>query len=263
MFLVFVFFFVYVESYAAEFNREVDSLSHESAAFVSSLSIIPASNEVDFETTLMTIQSGNKIKSKCFICRVWEDDIHHPNNIFTLKLREDLIKAGIDVRLDQFNLLTGKSIRKYIKQISNPDFFIILLLTPKLKQRVIEKKGWIFDEVILIEQRLRIGNNFYVPLLIEGDPESSIPDTLNPTDLLHKDFRNSAMYHQNFLEILREKLLQPRLLNPNLEDNFDKALSVYESSQLTMYKDDALRGDTFSLYSIILMYEMCMKWDMA
>ena len=139
-------------------------------------------------------------------------------------LQEDLEKAGIRAMIDIHDLDNGESITKFIQTIGYNNFFVIPLFTTNYKQRAEIPESWLSREVKLIYERLRIHNDssFYVPVLLNGTPDESIPSSLmnmqsghaEPDDL-YVDFRNQAQqngstaYKTNVLRLLIEKLLKP------------------------------------------------------
>ena len=73
------------------------------------------------------------------------------------------------------------------------------------------EKSWVSKEVDLIVRRLERQPHgyFYIPILRGMKPEYSIPDALNPSGRLYKDFRNNNEYPECLRQLLEEKLLLP------------------------------------------------------
>lgn len=244
--LFFLLFFFCVHAYASEKDVEFKADNQSNISIPYTTHYVDTLGDVDFNSALITIRSAVKSPApKCFICRAWEEDENHPHNVFAIKLKEDLEKAGIDARIDICHLLTGESITEYIQQITNDDVFVITLFTPAFGQRVSKKTGWLYQECCLIEERLDKGNSFfYLPVLLAGDFKVSIPDTLNPADRLYKDVKWDVNYNKNLLALLREKLLKPELLS----------ITVEEDLSLTKLKEKATLCDKNALKIIADMY---------
>ena len=232
--------------YAMERDLGIRSDSQTDAGVSSVAYSVAILEDVDFSSALLTIKSAVKFPApKCFICRAWEEDEMHPHNVFAIKLKEDLEKAGIDTRIDVCHLLTGNSITEYIQQIMHDDMFVLALFTPTFGQRVAGKAGWLYQECCLIEERLDKGNSFfYVPILVAGDFKISIPATLNPYGRLYKDLKWDLNYNRNILALLREKLLKPELLSITIESDLS----------LTELKDKAILCDINALKRLAALY---------
>lgn len=178
----------------------------------------------DFSTQLDLIRNAvSTPNSKCFISYAWEQDKQHSHHTFAKKLCDDLKKAGLSTNIDVNDLLPGEIIEDYIKKIDLDDYFVIVLLTPTYKKKQEILNSWIFKEVSLITNRfqrnqknkLENASFFYIPLLIEGAINDSLPDCLNILDSerLYIDFQEGT-YSDNFLRMLRQKLLHPQKLLP-------------------------------------------------
>lgn len=176
-----------------------------------------ALNESSFEKSLQTIRValGNR-SPNCFICRAWEEEVNHSNNTFVIKLRNDLVSAGITAILDLHDLRVGDSIDDYITHISKNDFFVITIFTPTFYDRVAQNQGWLYQEVCLVKKRLENSDGFfYIPILLEGDEQSSIPRDLRPYNRLYMNFQKNDNYNSNVLEIIRDKFLNKNKLYDN------------------------------------------------
>jgi hypothetical protein len=169
------------------------------------------SDEVSFEKSLQSIKValGTRVPN-CIISYGWENDLHHPNHAFVNRLCDDLKKAGINAIIDVNDLITGERITDFTSNIRKPDYFVIVVYSPTFKSRAAKEKTWLHHEVGLMKERFDEGDSFfYVPLLIAGDMDVSIPDDLEPAERLYKDFRSADAYNNNVLEILKEKILRP------------------------------------------------------
>jgi hypothetical protein len=181
-----------------------------STIHASTTNIASISDDVSFERSLQTIRTALAERTpNCFISYGWEDNLQHPNHIFARRLCDDLKKAGVNAVIDVNDLVTGELIEDFTRKIRQYDYFVITVLTPTFKQRASQEGKWLHHEVRLIKERFNEGDSFfYVPLLVEGDMDLSIPDDLEPAKRLCKDFRSINSYNNNIIEILNEKLLK-------------------------------------------------------
>jgi hypothetical protein len=162
---------------------------------------------VDLELLLLGYSQlfSIKPKIKVFISRAWEatDIESHPNHKFARLLYKHLKEGGIQPIMDEYDLKPGYSIGDFVSQISDPDKvdLVIILLTKRyLWKYENEPSQWIRREASLIQKRWENhGSSFIIPLLVDGDQQSSIPQKFH--DLLYVDFRSEQQYEASLLTL--------------------------------------------------------------
>jgi hypothetical protein len=131
--------------------------------------------------------------SKCFISYSW-DSTNHKNWVKNLAatLKED----GIEIVLDQWNLVPGDQIPYFMeKSISNNDF-VLIICTPEYKRKSDNRVGGVGYEGNIITSELfkKQKQRKFIPILREGTWSNSLPIWLQGR--LGIDF-TSTPYDQN------------------------------------------------------------------
>lgn len=168
---------------------------------------------------------------KCIVIYAWNECYNHPYNVFARKISDTLKRAGINMYLDLNNLNVGDVVEDYVQKISDPNYFVILLITPLVAERCKiqeldlkpgEKLPWIKKEVMKVAERLKRKSFFYIPVLLNNSDadkhaNSFITQLFNEhirkekpdhrdQEYLYKDFTDESQYYNNILEILTRKL---------------------------------------------------------
>ena len=186
-------------------------------------------------------------KRTCFISYAWEEDHNYPHLTFSKKLCDDLVRGGIDARIDVSDLLAGDDIKRFIWQHIRYGDFVILILTPTLINRARDANAWIYKEVRLIGERLKYNDAFYIPLLKEGSDSlpGDIRTILNDSseERLYKDFRREEDYSRCVKE-LTEEILKKSIIKTeitiylsNLPEEANQDPCFAEVSKAVLRKD--------------------------
>ena len=186
-------------------------------------------NTVSFYQALDAINAALRCPTaaNCFISRAWEENTNHKNHKFTKKLVLHLKRAGINAVVDSENLVVGERIDDFVATIKDESYFVIVLFTPRYKQRWEENGHWIRTEVDCIKERLKKDRKFYIPILVEGKEEESIPAPLLYKDdnrtirfnYLYQDMTNPSTFNDDVNYLLKNKLLSTEnLLPPTTRD---------------------------------------------
>ena len=150
------------------------------------------------------------------------------NDEWIRKWNIDLKLAGVKTTLDYDHLHGGHFIPGFM---SLSDYrFVMLFCTPACARRASDRSAGMFSEVQDISIKLRGGNsNFYIPIVLEGEPGSSIPALLNPMERYWYDARDKTAYYDVFFDILKYKLLQhlPRVDIDTLKSDFNHIKEGY------------------------------------
>lgn len=166
-----------------------------------------ASRRTQFETALTTLKSyvrdtrAGHPPPSCFISYAWGDAVQE--RWVEGSLATDLRNAGIGVILDRWHAVPASSLTKFIEQVGTTDF-VAIVGTPRLRRKYDAQQG---DPVVAAELKM-IGNrlrkstksNTVVPLLLEGDQETSFPPFAE--DSIAIDFRNEDLYFERLFDLL-------------------------------------------------------------
>lgn len=154
------------------------------------------------------------VPRKVFISYSWDSPEHKE---WVLHLADLLIKAGLDVILDQYELRVGKNLTHFMEtSVRNADK-VICLFTPNYKLKAEGRNGGVGYEYSMINQNLykqQVENTKLVPVLRSGDPEISIPFFIQA--FLWHDMRSDENFDQSFEILLREIYDEPYLKKPKI-----------------------------------------------
>jgi hypothetical protein len=142
-----------------------------------------------------------------FISYSWEEPEHTD---WTIKLANRLTKDGINVIFDKYDLGIGDNIPYYMEKSVERANKVLVILTPKYKEKADERKGGVGYEYSLINADLfgrLASNNKILPILRKGDFDSSIPKILRQFFVcdMRSDFAFEKDYSELFTAILGKK----------------------------------------------------------
>jgi hypothetical protein len=134
-----------------------------------------------------------------FISYAWEDDV----SPWVKKLSKRLRKNGIDVRLDRWELQPGDYLPAFMETAVRESDFVILVCTPKYKQKSDERVGGVGFEghVITAEIFGKSNHRKFIPVLRKGDVNSAMPSWASGK--LFIDLRGESFNKDNYKELIR------------------------------------------------------------
>lgn len=159
----------------------------------------------------------------CFINRAWGREGEEAYDDFALRLNKDLKSTGIITIFDVEDLDFGDNIQVFMNKIGTANF-VAAIFTPRYKERCQYSDTFVRLEANKIVKRLDRDSDFYIPILLAGTSETSIPVGLDPKGILHFDFRGDN-YYSYFFDILEQKLLTH--LRPPVIEGLPVAISYY------------------------------------
>ena len=166
--------------------------------------------EKAFLQTLQTIKSiVNGQGPNCFISHAWKGSDPGEESgfdLFALKLKDYLMQAGIYAFYDEKPLKEGRHTVPFMNQVGRASF-ILVLFTKDYKDKSELSNTGVYQEVKKIEERLLIGEEFYIPILLSGEEGDSIPSCLDPMGRSYEDFRDLNKLYSKFFKILKENFL--------------------------------------------------------
>jgi hypothetical protein len=124
------------------------------------------------------ITKVKKKRIKAFISYSWDSE---PHKKWVKCLADKLIKKGIDVILDQYDLHTGMDMNHFMEKSLKISKKVLLILTPNYKIKAEKRKGGVGHEYSIINSEVsKVINQKikYIPILKKGNNKTSIPSYL-------------------------------------------------------------------------------------
>lgn len=185
------------------------------------------------------------INPKTFISYTWESD---EAKQWVKNLASELRKDGIDVKLDQWEVLPGDRMPHFMEKSVRENDFVLIICTPKYKSKSENRIGGVgYEGDIMTAEVLQTSNHRkFIPILKSGTEETSIPSWLKGK--YYVDLSNQSHYKNNYAD-LKTTLLNERESAPKLETTNTKADSAFVS------KDDIIpesEGATIKIKGIII-----------
>ncbi len=156
------------------------------------------------------------MKSPCiFISYSWENDKHKE---WVRRLAEELVKKGVDVRLDQWHVAPGESFTQFMEQeVANADY-VLAICTPVFASKSNERKGGVGYEQQIVSGRLVTGapRSKFIPIIRRGKFELG-PDCAVPTHFAGVsaiDMTDNKAFSKNIEELLRAVFSRPIYVPP-------------------------------------------------
>jgi len=155
-------------------------------------------------------------RPRVFISYTHEDDEHKR---WVRELGEILIKNGIEVRLDQWDLPKGADLMVFMEEGIRWATRVLLVFTPKYKLKAEQRVGGVGYESLVLTGDLHknLRSTKYIGLLRSGTWERSVPCFLSTRN--HIDFREDRTYPESLEELLRELHGSPKVVKPPLGTN--------------------------------------------
>jgi len=128
---------------------------------------------------------------------------------------EQLIKYGIDVFLDQYELGPGRNMITFMEDSVAKSDKVLTFYTPNYKLKAEDRKGGVGFEYSIITVGLYKQikeNNKYIPVLREGNFESSIPEFIQ--QFIAVDMRDDKSFEEKIKELVLAIYDQPQIKKP-------------------------------------------------
>jgi hypothetical protein len=165
-----------------------------------------AQRRTAFESALVRVKGllrdrGEDKKPTCFISYAWGAPEHQR---WVMQLAKDLRNADIDILLDRWNVVPGSNLDRYIEQIMDANF-VIVVGTPSLLQKY---KSTASDPVVkaeleMVNMRLRQTNKYghtILPILVDGEIDTSFPPQAQK--LIYIDFKQTDQYFVQLFDMI-------------------------------------------------------------
>jgi len=221
----------------------------------------------------------NSENPKVFISYSW-DNIEHKSWVkdFATKLRED----GVDVSLDQWKLIPGDQLTKFMEKEIRENDFVLIICTPKYKSRSDSREGGVgYEGDIMTAEILNNRNERkFIPILRNGDWSNSAPSwllgkyfidlKLNPIDEQNYNDLLTTLYNQYpqapalGKPKLNATLGMPDLLSPNIKksEKFEeiKIIGVI-ADEVGVPRNDGSRGSALYKIPFLLSAKPSFEWS--
>lgn len=159
-----------------------------------------------YETALVLVKSllrtrDDSINPTCFISYAWGTPEHER---WVIQLAKDLRNADIDVLLDRWNVVPGSNLDRYIEQIMDTNF-VIIVGTPSLLQKYNSTASdpVLKAELEMVNMRLRQTTKYghtILPVLLDGDVNTSFPPQAQK--LIYVDFKQTDQYFVQLFDMI-------------------------------------------------------------
>jgi TIR domain len=146
-------------------------------------------------------RSGRFASPKAFISYSHDSDKH---KAWVLKLGSDLRAMGVDVVLDQWDLVPGQDVSLFMQREIAKANRVILVCSSTYVSKSEEGIGGVgYERMIVTGEVIRsIDTTKFIPILRGSDRAKKIPAFLGPR--LYIDFGNDADYDTKLVELARE-----------------------------------------------------------
>lgn len=163
------------------------------------------------------IASNELKKPKLFISYSWTSSAHVD---WVLQLATDLRRHGVDAIIDQWHLKEGQDAHAFMEQMIRKDEIekVILICDEKYIDRANLREGGVGIESQIITNSIYgdIEQTKFVPVALASDDEGQalLPNFL--TSRIYIDFRDSDMYAENLIKLMRWAFDMPLHALPEL-----------------------------------------------
>ena len=155
---------------------------------------------IDIKEIIPNFHYNNENRPTVFISYSWDSEIHKQ---WVKSLSDKLIKNGINVILDQNDLLPGYDKIKFMTEsVQNVDY-VLLVLTAQYKTKIDRKEGGANDEFFLIRSEISKDKNStkFIPIIREGQSDEVIPINFN-RDIIYIEMQNDREFESKFKNLL-------------------------------------------------------------
>lgn len=169
-----------------------------------------------------------------FISYSWDNE---DNKNWVRLLADKLIRSGIQVILDQYDLHGGEDMHHFMESAVNRASYIIVVCTPKYVSRANERIKGAGEETYLITSNFynrHLSGKKYLPVVRVSCKQQSVPSYLS--SLVYFDFTDDLNFDSNFDELVRNIYEEPKFVKPKLgnKPNFSSVHEVNHSPSFSI-----------------------------
>jgi hypothetical protein len=127
-----------------------------------------------------------------------------PHKDWVLRLSDRLVRNGVDVILDQWDLRIGSDLPSFMEAGLVDSDRVIAVCSENYVNRANSGAGGVgYEKMILTGQLMRnVASTKIVPIIRNNTSERAVPTFLSTR--VYVDFRNEDLYEQRYAELLRE-----------------------------------------------------------
>lgn len=169
----------------------------------------------------------------CFVSYSWDGAKHRD---WVRGLAEELVKNGVSIKLDQWDLAPGMDLPHYMEDSIIQSDFVLLICTPEYAKKANAQQGGVGWEKSVIAGELYNKsisiNKKFIPLLKQGSSKESLPSFVKSK--VYIDFQDDRIFPEKLEELLRHIYETPMFNRPKRgsKPNFP----VKELPEMTMPK---------------------------
>jgi hypothetical protein len=202
-------------------------------------------------------RSGRFMAPKAFVSYSHDSSAHKD---WVLKLGSDLRAKGVDVVLDQWDLVPGQDVSMFMqKGISEADRVIMVCSSEYVTKSEQGVGGVGYERLIVTKEVVSsIDTIKFIPVLRGSTHQKRTPTFLGPR--LYIDFENDSEYEQRLIELARQIHGAPAISKPPLGPNPFSGTPLASATKPTSSVADAI--DEKSLRSAWFMQEQTRARDL-
>ena len=149
-----------------------------------------------------------------FISYSWDSEDHKK---WVLDLANRLVKEGVNVLLDRYELRLGKNLPHFVETSIKKAHRILIVFTPNYKLKAENRSGGVGYEYSIMNADLyrnQTTNERIIPILRDGQQTEGIPEFMQ--QYIHLDMRSNENFDTSFSDLLREIYDEPEVVKPEL-----------------------------------------------
>lgn len=181
---------------------------------------------VSLDTDTSTSNPENELPMRAFVSYSWDSEDHKD---WVRRFAEDLIRNGVDVTLDQFDLTPGQDRYLFMERGVTGADVVLIVCTPSYVERANERQRGVGVETTLLTPQFfeAHADKQFIPIIRQRyDTLSATPFYL--ASLVYLDFTEDSTYAESLEGLLRHLFRQPRHPKPGvgIPPNLEAAVDV-------------------------------------
>jgi hypothetical protein len=151
---------------------------------------------------------------RAFVSYSWDSEAHKE---WVRRFADVLIENGVDVTLDQYDLVIGVDRFRFMERAVNEADVVLVICTPQYVKRANERERGVGTETSLIGPKFfsECPGKELIPIIRSKEPSTShTPDYMSA--LYFADFRDDTKFDRKMEDLLRHVHRQPRHIKPPL-----------------------------------------------
>ncbi|MDR9417949.1 toll/interleukin-1 receptor domain-containing protein [Gracilimonas sp.] len=157
---------------------------------------------------------------------------------WVLNLSKNLIKDGIDVLLDQWNLEAGQDIPHFMEESISISDYVLMICSKNYVSKANEGRGGVgYEKMILTSDYLKGIDEGIVLPIIRNNPSDTVPTFVSSKFYLN--FNDDSDYEFNYDELVRTIHDSPRLIKPEIGEK--PTLSNDNDLDIDLKKESGLK----------------------